>query len=78
MSWFLRWNGSSFLCWYNHMSMSWADLDSFKSFAPVIVVDELNSIPIHVYSSWSTSKHGLIRLWVLHFRNFFGLRLKKI
>jgi hypothetical protein len=45
-----RWNGSSFLCWYDHMSMSWTDLDPFKVLAPVIEVDEHHSFPIHVYS----------------------------
>jgi hypothetical protein len=41
---------SSFLCWYDHMSMSWTDLDSFKGFAPMIEVDKHHSFPIHVHS----------------------------
>jgi hypothetical protein len=31
------------------MSMSWADLDSYKVFAPMIEVNEFNYIPIHVH-----------------------------
>jgi hypothetical protein len=33
------------------MSMSWTDLNSFKSFTPVIEVDEHYSFPIHVGTS---------------------------
>jgi hypothetical protein len=58
--------------------MSWTDLYSFKSFALVIEVDEHYSFPIDVNGPWSTPKCSLVRLWVLRFRNFFGLRLKKI
>jgi hypothetical protein len=61
-----------FLYWYDHMSMSWADLDSFKGFAPMIEVDKHHSFPIHVHSPYSTSKCSLVRLRVLHFWNFSG------
>jgi hypothetical protein len=64
--WPLRWNRSPFLCWYDHMSMSWANLDFLKGFAPTVEVDKHHSFPIHLHSPWSTSKCSL-RLRILHF-----------
>jgi hypothetical protein len=40
------------------MSVSWTDLDSLKSLIPMIEVDEIYSIPIHMHSPWSTPKHS--------------------
>jgi hypothetical protein len=60
------------------MSMSWTDLDSFKSLAPIIKVDKFYSFLVHVHSPWSTSKLSMIRLQVLHFWNLKRLRFKEI
>jgi hypothetical protein len=44
----------------------------------VIEVDKPYSFLGHMHSPWSTSKHSLIRLRVLHFWNFLRLRFKEI
>jgi hypothetical protein len=59
----------SFLCRYDHVSMSWTNFESLKSFAPMIEVDKHYSFPSHVHSPWSTTKCSLVKLWIFHFWN---------